>query len=186
MRLSACLWGTPVSSSRSNSVFFLVGRYPSFQSQVLFFGGGEGTPSPATGVVQSPVPGPAGGKGRGRAGTQTGQDRGIPQTDQGYLLPWQDRGYPPPKKDRRVSEAMPWVVCLLRSCRRTFLFHSCFQLLSRGPQVLGLGEYNLRAKMKFLLILMFLFNLFSSSSQTQRLIHRLNRQTDSATLRTWE
>ena len=81
------------------------------------------TRSPITGTVQSPVPCPAWDL------PQSGQDRGyprdrtagIPQDRTGSTLhgTGQDRRYPLPP-DRRVSDATPLAIRLLRSSRRTF------------------------------------------------------------------
>ena len=134
------------------------GGYSSLWSQVLL--GGGLPPSPVTGPVQSPVPGPAGGgyPSQDRTGPP-GTGQGTPQTKQG-VPPSQDRGYPFPQdktgvptgQDKgypqtggiplertggtpppgvRASDAMPRAVRLLQSRRRTFLFENV------SPEFLG-------------------------------------------------
>ena len=109
--------------------------------------GGGGWPSPVTGPVRSSVllslvclEGVWGGGTPRQARGTPSQDRDTPWTNrqdgghplkigQGYTHPLDRTGVllpPPPRQDRRCSReyAASWVVCLLQSSRRTFLF-SC-------------------------------------------------------------
>ena len=117
-----------ISKYRREKVIFSVcfsvhrGRgYPSLWSQVL----SRGTPSPVTAIVQSPVPGPTEGGTGYPSQDRTGQE--VPSS------PRQDRGTLP---DRTASDAMPRAVCLLRLCRRTFLFNFLFFLKKLAKYVL--------------------------------------------------
>ena len=117
-----------VRSTREDKVFslFVHGRGegvpPDYWSQALSEAGD--TPSSITGPVQSPVPGPA----RGRGGGGTLARIGIPSSRQdqdrgtrGVPLFWPCPGHPS-SPSRRASDATPRAVSLLRSRRRTFLF----------------------------------------------------------------
>ena len=79
---------------------------------------GEGVPLSWLGGLPQPGTGGIFGQDRGSSGTEC-----TPWQDRGTSLS-RDRGYPHPTTSQNQGDCAVWVVCFLRSSRRTFVFFS--------------------------------------------------------------